>query len=631
MAQMDMDSEQSSFAAARAENLNILWAQLIVEECVRGGVTLFCVSPGSRSTPLAVAIARNPRARAAVFPDERAAAFYALGYARSSGSIAACVCTSGTAAANYLPALVEASYDGVPLLLLTADRPPELRETGANQTIRQPALFGDLPRWSFDLPCPDEAISPAFVLSTVAHAIFRARSSPAGGAHLNCMFREPLAPAPDGRAPFERYLEPVAAQLAQNSPFTEYIAFDAASALSDATAKRVCDALLEAKFPLLVVGRLRSQAERDAVLRLASALNVPVLPDIASGLRLSAPSAVSCLVPYFDQTLLAPDAFGGVKTEAKPDAKPDAVLHIGGSCVSKRLLQWLDHAKPTQYIILDETPFRRDANHQATMRIHAPIVAAAEALTRTARAVPTSEAAQAIMRSSAAVEQELEEYLNTELSADAPISEITAAMIVSRAIENGAGLFLSNSMPIRDMDMYALRRSDDGYIAVGTNRGASGIDGIIASAGGFAAGLGAPATLMIGDIASIHDLNSLLLAQENPAPLIIVLLNNRGGGIFSFLPIASETAIFERFWGTPHKANFQAAAEFAGLAYAAPKTAPEFERAYALALERARNESRSTLLEILVERQDNAVTHRALQQRIIRRLRENAQATETLL
>jgi len=181
--------------AIDAPNVQYLWAKLIVEELLRSGAGHFFLAPGSRSTPLALAVARNRRARYHVHFDERGTAFAALGYGRATGKPAVWITTSGTAVANGLPAVVEAATDGVPLILLTADRPPELRETGANQTIDQAKIFGDYVRWQLDLPVPDPAIDPAFVLTTVDQAVYRSLRAPAGPVHLNCMFREPLVPS----------------------------------------------------------------------------------------------------------------------------------------------------------------------------------------------------------------------------------------------------------------------------------------------------------------------------------------------------------------------------------------------------------------------------------------------------
>ena len=179
-----------------SENINSFWASLVVEELVRSGVILFCISPGSRSAPLTVAVARNPQAQSVICNDERGAAFFAIGYAKATGVPAALISTSGTAAANYFPAVIEAAMDAAPMILLTADRPPELLETGANQTIRQNHLFDGYLNWRFTLPCPDDQISPAFVLSTMDWAVARAVGMPPGPVHINMMFREPLTPIP---------------------------------------------------------------------------------------------------------------------------------------------------------------------------------------------------------------------------------------------------------------------------------------------------------------------------------------------------------------------------------------------------------------------------------------------------
>ncbi len=617
-----------------AENLNIVWALLIVEECVRNNVTLFCVSPGSRSTPLATAVARHTKAEAVVCVDERAAAFYALGYARATGRAAALICTSGTAVANYLPAVVEASQDAVPMLLLTADRPPELRETGSNQTIPQPALFGDFVRWKFDIPCPDAQIAPEVILTTVDYALARASSASSSGAvHLNCMFREPLAPT---SLPFSpSYLQSLARWLQTTRPWTQYA--PSLPTLNAETARELATVLLSAQSPLLIVGRLRSREEAAAVIRLAAAFRLPIIPDIASGLRLGGvgenDSGEVVVLPYFDQMLLLPSVL----------AQPDVVLHLGGSFVSKRLLQWLERSKPREYIVADPTPFRNDPNHQVTMRVQADIALFAAAL------IPTllpkgegqdikpslkpsppgrgqGEGLQAHVKVLSALSNIVVETLRNahdeQERTNAPLSEIAVAAIVSRGIPDGDGLFLSNSMPIRDMDMYADASRRAVSIAIGTNRGASGIDGIIASASGFARGLGRTTTLIIGDVAFIHDSNSLLLVAQNLVPLVIVLINNAGGGIFSFLPIAAHSDIFEQFWGTPHTADFQAAAAFAGLRYVAAQTTQDFRIAYKAALELGRTEKRSTIIEVRTDRNTNLADHKHLQALIVSGLQE---------
>ena len=596
-----------------AENLNILWANLIIEECVRCGITLFCCSPGSRSTPLAVALARvseqHRKIQVVVCTDERAAAFYALGYARAKRIPAALICTSGTAVANYLPAVVEAAQDAVPMLLLTADRPPELREAGANQTIPQPHIFGEFVRWHFDLPAPSEAVSPRAVLTTIDHAVFRAKNSPAGAVHINCQFREPLAPTPHD------YDNSVLASLQNwretSLPFTRYGEHHAVP--TEANIRIIAQILASAKFPLLVVGRLSSREERDAVMQCAYMWRVPIVADIASGLRLhDLPNTIT----YLDQLLLKPEVLETVK--------PDAVLHVGGSFVSKRLLHWLDGVQAHEHIVLEETPFRHDPLHHVTMRLQCHIPTVMKMLYKAASGF-NAESALAVtaFRHSQSIERTLETHLENALKNNDAITEITAAMLVSKHIPSEYGLFLSNSMPVRDMDMFGLTQHESGYIPIGTNRGASGIDGILATASGFALGLGKPVTLIIGDLALLHDLNSTLLAARNPVPVIIIAMNNDGGGIFSFLPIAktSNDETFERFWGTPSDVEFDGISHFSGLLYDTPKTTQEFEKAYTQALEVASGSSpRSTLIEIRTDRTENVQAHNDLQTEILRAL-----------
>ncbi|TAE32465.1 MAG: 2-succinyl-5-enolpyruvyl-6-hydroxy-3-cyclohexene-1-carboxylic-acid synthase [Candidatus Kapaibacterium sp.] len=605
----------------KAENITFLWARLIIEECLRNGIRVFCISSGSRSTPLAYALAQASTTHNHLeiihCADERAAAFYALGYARAQRIPAALICTSGTAVANYLPAIVEAAQDAVPMLVLTADRPPELLDTGANQAIKQHAIFGEYVRWYFDMPCPNEAISPAFVLSTISHACFRAVNTPSGAVHINCQFRE--RPPSQQEMPAQEtipvsYMKPLQHWLQHTFPFTR--SPEHHTVPTAATIHTIAQILASAKFPLLAVGRLGSREERDAVMQCAYMWRVPIVADIASGLRLH---DIPNTVTYFDQILLHAESLEAVK--------PDVVLHIGGSFVSKRLRQWFAALQARQYILLDETPFRHDPNHQVTMRVQSHIPSAMNMLYKAANSFHTeSDLAVQAFHLSQGIEEHLEKYLAKALEDDHDISEITAAMLVSKHIPSEHGLFLSNSMPIRDMDMFGLTQHESGYIHVGTNRGASGIDGILATASGFALGVQQPVTLMIGDLALIHDINSTLLAAKNPVPLIIIAINNNGGGIFSFLPIAKEKNVseeaFERFWGTPHNVAFDGIAHFAGLLYEMPRTTREFATAYKQALANATSDSpQSTLLEIQTNRQNNVEAHKQLQSEIISLLR----------
>ena len=583
-----------------APNLPRLWADLLIEELLRSGVGLFCLASGSRSTPLVSAIAENPRARERVLLhyDERGTAFAALGYARATGHPAAWITTSGTAVANGFPAVVEASTDEAPMILLTADRPPELRDTGANQTIDQPHIFGGYVRWSFDLPAPDPRIDPAMVMTTADQAVHRTLHAPPGPVHLNAPFREPLAPAADGED-YSEYLSGLSRWLNGETPYTTYPA-----TAPSADAEALYRELRGASRGLLVAGRLGSAAERDSVQSLAGSLGWPLLPDIASGLRLGGEAqnrAAQNRAAYYD-LLLADEKF------AESHA-PEAVLHVGGRLVSKRLQQHISRSAPSPYAVVHASPTRFDPDHRVTHNVEADVAKFCCELAQLARRDPPhpdAEWAESWSIASRKSGEELERALPQSVEPSEPL----VARAVSRLAPEGWGLFLASSMPVRDMDSYAA--ADGSAPEVGVNRGASGIDGTVASAAGFSRGLGRPVALVIGDLALLHDLNSLAMLRESPHPLVIVAVNNDGGGIFSFLPVSEHRDIFEPYFGTPHGLCFESAAEMFGLAYERPADGQSFSRAFQEACER----SSSTLIEVRTNRDANLALHRDLQQKI---------------
>lgn len=584
-----------------APNMNRLWADLIVEELVRSGIDFFCVAPGSRSTPLATAIAAHPRARRIVHFDERGTAFAALGYARATGHPAAWVTTSGTAAANGLPAVVEAATDGVPMLLLTADRPPELRHTGANQTIEQPNLFGTYVRWQFDLPVPTEEMPPEALLTTIDQAAYRAIRAPQGPVHLNLMFREPLAPVREERS-FEAYLSGVQRWLGEEEPYTCYARTQ--PSVDEAEIRRISDLFRTVERGIITAGKLDGTDHRDAVLRLGKMLSWPILPDVGSHLRLGGTGGA--VASYHDQVLMS--------SVFADSHRPEAILHIGGRLTSKRLLQFVEQSSPIVYVSVRNEPSRLDPSHRVTHAVEAEPVAFCDRLAN----MIGDESGQRGRTSwlldweaaSNCVNGQVEAFLNQ----DDGLSEPRVARIISGEIQNGHGLFLASSMPIRDMDMYADSRG--AFVRVATNRGASGIDGTIASAAGYAFGLQAPVTLVIGDLAFLHDLNSLSILRRLEFPVTVVVINNDGGGIFSFLPIARFDDVFEPYFGTPHGLSFEHAATLFGIRYERPATASEFSKVY-----RAASTGReATIIEITSDRRTNYALHQALQRRVTEHL-----------
>lgn len=574
---------------SKAPNLNHCWSGLIVEELLRCGVSGFVLSPGSRSTPLTLAVASNPRAPHLVHYDERGAAFYALGRAKALNRPVALVCTSGSAVANYWPAVVEAATNGVPLVVVTADRPPELLHCGANQAIDQTRIFGAHVRASVELPCPDAAIPAAYLLGTVNDACHRAVGPAPGPVHINCAFREPLAPEPDG-VDLAAWLSPVDAWVKGDAPFTSRV-----ETLLMPDADAVIDLLSPHANGAIVAGELRSDEDRLQVLRLAELLGWPVLPDFTSGLRLGEPSPQ--VLHHYD-TLLLSDAF-------RARFRPEFVLHVGGRVVSKRLAQHLAQLRPVLAHV-DAHPARLDPGHQVTHRIVAPVgVACAVMADALAGTTSPSNWAAPLFAANSAVARLLEEVLES-----GAMTEPTVAHLLAKLRPEGSLLFAGNSLPVRELDSYASAAGAWGSDTA--NRGASGIDGNIATAAGYADALARPATLLLGDLTTLHDLNSLALLRGKRAPTVVVVINNDGGGIFSFLPVAKHAEHFEACFGTPHGMNFEHAARQFGLEYVRPRRLDAFRDEYRHAME----EPCATMIEVCTQRDENLRAQRSLQERI---------------
>ena len=608
---------------ASAPNINHLWAGLLVEELVRQGTTFFVVCPGSRSTPLAVAVGQNPRAEALVHWDERAAAFVALGWGRATGRPAAVVTTSGTAVANLLPAAVEADADGVPLLLITADRPPELRETGANQTVRQPPVFQDVTRWFLDWPVPTADVPARWVLSTAAHAVHRA-TAPPGPVHLNLPFREPLGGEADGTdvagylggvedraVAGPRLMKPD--RVDADSNWDWVLAPGGAFTSDDARAPDERYPPPHAERGVIVVGDLRSEDTKPLVwgggLReVATHLGWPILPDVRAPafFRRSdrfALSADAPVVPNVDLVLTSP-AF----CERQ---RPDYVLHLGGRVVSKRLSRFLSDSQPARYVQVSMDPRRQDPNGIVTDVVRLPVPRHVKSLVQEVRRTLRRGAGWSWPRSWVRASEVVEAVVAGSLG---DLSEPAVARAVSRP---GTVVVAAASMPIRDVEAF-VPAAGRWACTVVANRGASGIDGTLATAAGYGRGAGKAVTVLIGDLALLHDQTSLALLRTGP-PVVVVVINNDGGGIFHRLPIAGgaeaggagalDADTFERFFGTPHGLGFEDAARQVGLAYHRPETMPAFEAA----LDEAVRSGASALLEVRTDREEQAALRRRIE------------------
>jgi len=575
--------------------LNRIWSGLVIEELVRCGVTTLCISPGSRSAPLVIAAAENTRAFTLVHTDERGAAFYAMGYAKATGRPAALICTSGTAVANYFPAVIEASQSAVPLLILSSDRPVELRDTRSPQTINQVNIFGDYLRWHFDLPAPDTAVSPSFLLTTVDQAVYRAVSRPAGPVQINCQFREPLISDRE-KGYWDTYLSVLDPWQKTGRPFTTYAKSESIPSTEEVA--RIWEIIGRSKNGVLIAGQLSAGTDKEAIIRLASELGWPLLADINSGIRFacSASGSAHNVVAHYDLYLRM--------EKFRKKFSPDLILHLGAMPVSKSLNQYVEESH-AEYVVVNAHPFRQDPMSRVTQRIEANPARFALQLSERIQKIPSGltdifckaeEISRTVIRDSV-------------LPLD-DISEWAVSHIIFESVAEDSGIYLSNSLPVREADAFAA--CSHKRLAVGCNRGANGIDGTIASAIGFAAGLNRPTTLLIGDLAVLHDINSLALIKKIEVPVTIVLVNNDGGGIFSFLPVAKLTEYFERYFVTPHGLKFKKAAELFRLPYESPESLSSFRMAY----QRAIDSGTSSIIEVHTERDKNRVEYEMIWKKV---------------
>ncbi|MBT6581959.1 MAG: 2-succinyl-5-enolpyruvyl-6-hydroxy-3-cyclohexene-1-carboxylic-acid synthase [Bacteroidetes Order II. Incertae sedis bacterium] len=579
----------------KAPNRNHFWASLIVEELVRGGCTTFFASPGSRSTPLVTAAFRHPSADVHMHFDERGSAFMALGFGKATSKPAAWITTSGTALANGYPAIVEGAMEGVPMILLTADRPPELRDTDANQTIRQDHLFGQYVEWFVDLPVPTDDIDPTFVLSTVDQAVHRSIHGPV---HLNCMFREPLAPSEEPYSPkqsvrFEQWEQ-------STQPFTMYSS-DGATPI--ATLKNIERLLAQAKRPMLVLGRLSGQGSiiQSAAEHLAQAFGGIFVSDISSQSRLGLTAVHG--IAHIDALL-----FG----DTDADLQPDLILQFGATSVSKRLGTFLNELPSAHYVVIDDRLRRIDSGHRVAVRVEANPVHVLTRLSERSAAGSTSSDWQ---RRWIALGELSSDWLSEETCARG-VTEQAVSYLLSRALKENTALTVGSSNSIRHMDMCA---DPSGLnVPVLTNRGASGIDGTLASGVGFSIGHGARPVILLGDLTLLHDLNSLALCST--ARAIVIVVNNDGGGIFSYLPIRAHSDVFESAFATPHGFQFEDAASLFRLRYANPEAINDLE----LALEAAFQSAEGIIIEVNTNRDDNLEEVRRLCRNLSERIQSAA-------
>lgn len=546
-----------------ASNISLLWGQLIIESLVRNGVEHVFIAPGSRSTPLTLAAHAHPNVVLHTHFDERGLGFFALGAAKALAAPVAVITTSGTAVANLYPAVIEAKLTQVPLIILSADRPEELQQCGANQAIDQVGIFANHTVWDVNLATASTQIPANYLLTQVEQGLF-IQQQQAGPIQINCKFREPFY-AKQQSQDLSHYLASINPWLISGAPYLQKTTGSSSiTPLSDW-------AELQQQRGIIVVGRLTQIEQAQDLAAFAQSLGWPLLMDIQSSGK-GHPWALN----YYDQLLHHPEFVGQLN-------QAELVLQFGDRLVSKRLLHFLSQTRARLIQVqphLDATSPNHIMGQYCCAEIE-PWLLAHPVNQHQPWGAALYQADQAMAQLIGQQGYELTEF--------------SVAHSLTRLAPDNSALFIGNSLPVRLMDMFAEPNSKQQRIF--TNRGASGIDGLLASAVGVATILDhRPTTLLIGDTSLLHDLNSLALSSQLQSALVVIALNNDGGSIFNLLPLPDDEAVAEQCYQLPHGLNFADAAKMFGLQYVKPCSQQEFELDYAAAL----IEPGITLIEICV-------------------------------
>ena len=554
-------------------NPNTALASAMVEELARCGVRHSVISPGSRSTPLALALWRAPAIDATVVVDERAAGFVALGAAQATQTPVAVLCTSGTAAANLHPAVSEADESGIPLLVLTADRPPELRGIGAGQTIDQLKLYGGAVRWFCELGTHDADDAGLLHFRSVACRAFAAAGDVRrpGPVHLNVPWRDPLGDEP--AAGEVTATASLALEGRGQRPLTAVAAAPAAP--DEFMLSELARHLSEAERPLIVAGRQPDPALAAPVARLAATVGAPVLAEPTSQVRFG-PHDRSNVISCYDAI---------ARSQPAP-LEPDLILRFGEMPTSKALRTWITalHRAP-QLVVASAGGWNEPTRHAAAI-VRADAIALAAGLAEHAEACEPAWARSWLEADARARETVAAGLEGTELS------EPAVHLALAEAYADGDLVYTASSMPIRDQEVFATGTPADAHFL--SNRGANGIDGLLASGIGAAVATGRPTWILTGDLGLFHDLNSLSLLRDSGAAVRLVVFDNAGGGIFEFLPQAGQVSReeFEALFGTPTGLDCERAAALWGLPH----------RRIGRAAEIGRGVGRSEVIEVPVDR-----------------------------
>lgn len=571
------------------------WADRLIAELLASGIAGFVLSPGSRNTPLTLALARGCPERVVIHQEERGAAFFALGATRAGDRPWGVVCTSGSAVANWMPAVVEASASRIPLILLSADRPESLHHQRANQTMEQAGLFEPHVRLSLNISPPESTEELDRIIRQVHTAYAAATGHHPGPVHLNLAFDEPLISGP---LPGFTSLKTPSVRWHRGKPAVD------ANALSMALRF-----LQKSGNGLLMVGELRNAGTIRAARSLATRLGWPVYADITSGLRLE--SLEGLVIPYADLLW---------EYWAERLGRPDRVLWLGDSLVQRAFPEWLARVAGDCMLVTDHDA-GQDPYGMVRERVVSDLEAFCDALAAACGHVDASR--ERFARELATLDRALDTCAEEMGSCLTRMEPLVARWTLEVASRFRVPVFLGNSMPIRWGGLYA--RHVGGNATIYASRGVSGIDGAVATASGVSEGMNRrPVVALLGDLTVFHDLPSLALAMERQLPIILVVQNNRGGRIFHHLPQARHCPDLLSPWFTadPVFKDFHSAAEMFGWDYECPSARDAFQNLLESVV--TAPDPRPTLVELCLDAQGTRETHELLKKRCMTSLAENA-------
>ena len=564
-----------------SNNLSNLWSSIIIDELIKSNVTDFFISPGMRSAPLVNSLLSKTDVNLYIGIDERAQAYRALGSAKTTGRTSTLICTSGTALANYLPAIIEAKKSAIPMIVLSADRPIELSSSDANQTIDQTKFYAQHVMTDACLGAPTEQIGPEVIRNTINHLLFRSLYPNKGPVHFNIPLREPLdetleeisdAYISKCKLSFEKKM-----QTSYRSPI---------QSLESEVIEQVANLIENTEEGILVIGSLNPSMPKEEVKKFIKNLNWPKHIDISSSLKFNY-SLDDQIIPTFDH----PEVFDTLTKNP-----PKTIIHLGGRTTSKHYYRFIEENPEIELITINWSEQKEDPSQMTDMRIVSQVDQFCSQMNKKS------------FTSTSRINIDWKEFVTKKISLidSAPLCYPYISKNIVEILREDSLLYISNSTIVRSFDNYISKDSKKS-LRILTNRGVSGIEGLMASAIGSAEGCKKYTTLVIGDISFLHDLNSLQMLKETNASLCIVLINNSGGGIFTLLPIAKNEKLLP-YLTTPHNFNFKKNCEGFDLKHVEVTTSEEFTKQFTMAQEK----EEKIIIEVKVDNDQNIEIYKQL-------------------